>query len=143
MRMSRKRKSCLKTIDEGIQSLVDGDPRIVIAYLFGSRATSEGDSVSNADWDFAFLLEPDIEEVDRELFKYRLQAALSSQLRTDRVDVVLLNASRSIELAHAVVSDGVCFLDRHPDREAFERRIRHEYQDHCSALERNGFASPK
>ena len=70
---------------------------------------------------------------------FELQAKLSSFLKTDAVDFVVMNGIKSIELAHAIIADGECLVDRHFDRDSFERHIQHEYQDHKMALHRNGF----
>lgn len=121
-----------------IITFIESYPEVEIFYLFGSRV-SETAVPPGADWDFACLFDRGLSIVDAQFLGFELQAKLSSLLKTDAVDFVVLNGIRSIELAHAVVTDGVCLIDRHFDRDTFERHIRHEYEDHKMALRRNGF----
>jgi len=69
---------------------------------------------------------------------FQVVADLSSLFGDDRVDVVVLNATDNTELRHAVIADGKVIFDRGDDLEAFERQIRHEYEDHRATLHRLG-----
>lgn len=123
---------------ENIINLIESYSKVELFYLFGSRAT-EKEVPPGADWDFACPFSRDLSLVDAQFLGFEIQAKLSGLLKTDAVDLVVLNGIRSVELAHAIVSDGERLIDRHIDSDRFERHIRHEYEDHKSALRRNGF----
>ena len=80
-----------------IQGVVGDFPEIHLVYLFGSQATGTADERS--DVDLAILCE---RENDQEI-RARFQHAVCLALRTDRVDVVLLNRA-PIELAYNVIA---------------------------------------
>ena len=87
------------------------DPRIAAAYLFGSRAT--GDAGAESDTDLAILISPgDAEHFSLE-DELRIEAELSLVLRTDKVDVVLLNRS-ALPLAFKVIAEGKLLYEVEP-----------------------------
>ena len=126
------------TIYQKIIDIIEPCQKVQLFYLFGSRA-AKAEVSPGADWDFACYFDKELSVVEAQFLGFELQAKLSSFLKTDAVDFVVMNGIKSIELAHAIIADGECLVDRHFDRDSFERHIQHEYQDHKMALHRNGF----
>lgn len=111
-------------------------PTVRRVYVFGSVA--EGNVGPASDVDFGVVCAPGADRLTYINLGFDLTARLSSLLSSDAVDVVVLNAAESSELRHAVIEDGAIIFDRGDDLEAFERQIRHEYQDHRDTLARLG-----
>lgn len=118
-----------------LEPIVGAFPEVKLAYLFGSRA--RGDAGPLADYDFAvYLDEPDA--VKRFDLKLRLMGVLTRKLKTDRVDVCVLNDIRAPELKYEVLRDGILFLEREPFKVLVEPRILNEYFDFHYSLVKNG-----
>ncbi len=99
-------------------------PKLVAAYLFGSRA--RGDARASSDVDVAILLGE--APVSFESWPFELAGELEQELGL-RVDVVVLNGAPS-DLVHRVLRDGELLVDN--DRSArirFEVRSRNDYFD--------------
>jgi hypothetical protein len=79
------------------------DRRIVAAYLFGSHA--RGSAGPESDVDIALLLRSDIPRARYADLRLRYTCALLKALRTDRVDLLLLNAAGPLA-KHQVYSKG-------------------------------------
>jgi predicted nucleotidyltransferase len=81
-----------------VQDYFAGETEVLLAYLFGSQAT--GKSGPTSDYDFGLLARSP---------SYELQARISHHLaqilKTNRVDVVLLNQT-PLELAYAIITQG-------------------------------------
>ena len=75
-------------------------PRIDLAYIFGSHAASEEGPMS--DFDIAVLYSESRPSPPR----YALAHELKTVLKTDRVDLVVLNKA-PIELRYAVIASGI------------------------------------
>ncbi len=128
---------------EDIVKFLSDFDEIEIIYLFGSRAFSIDSAIkadTSKDWDIGIVTKNTLPESKATWLKLELQPKLCTVLGTDDVDLVVVNHAKSIELARAIIFDGQCLLDRHKDRDSFERRILHEYEDHKAALLRNGFS---
>ncbi len=104
------------------QHLAD-EPAVRFGYLFGSRA--RGDAGPRSDVDVAVSLDPDTDAFD---FRLRLLERLMRLLRTDRVDLVILNTA-PILLRQRVVRDGRVVKDDPVARVRFEARTISEYLD--------------
>lgn len=111
-------------------------PAVRRVYVFGSVA--EGTAGPASDVDFGVVCTPGADRPSYINLGFDLASRLSSLLSSDNIDVVILNASENSELRHAVIEDGAIIFDRGDDLEAFERQIRHEYEDHRDALTRLG-----
>lgn len=84
---------------------------VVAAYLFGSQATGAAGPLS--DVDVAVWLDGTATRSERFTRQLDLIGALGSVLRTDEVQVVILDDATPL-LAHRVLRDGVLLLDRDP-----------------------------
>ncbi|MGA2259925.1 MAG: nucleotidyltransferase domain-containing protein [Acidobacteriota bacterium] len=110
--------------DPRFQSLrpeFEQDDNIIALYLFGSQARGTASRLS----DIGVLFQSRIDA--SRYFPLRLEyiARVMGLLRTERVDVVILN-NASLHLAYEIMSHGTLLLDRDPrQRVAFEAdRIR-------------------
>ena len=91
-----------------IQAVFDGEPRLEIAVLIGSRC--RGTATDNSDWDFAIQWSPELGFEGVLAATERLRAQLAEALGTDvdRIDLIDL---RSARLAiRAVVAEEGCLL---------------------------------
>ena len=92
---------------ERIRATLSPRPEILDAYLFGSQA--RGDAQPHSDIDVAVF----VSEIPDAPFGYEAELAteLMRALRTDRVDVVILNRAGPV-LYHRVLRDGVRVIAR-------------------------------
>lgn len=110
-------------VDKTRQAL-EGNSRILFAYLFGSRA--RGDAVPFSDIDVAVYVEPAADLVSEKL---EALGALMDSLRTDELDLVILNTA-SLPLQARVIRDGIVVVDRIPHRRhCFESLVLRKYFD--------------
>jgi len=106
---------------------------VKLVYLFGSQAGGEVSPLS--DYDFAIYL--DAEDKKRMYdIKLELFVRLSRALKTDRIDIVILNLTELPELKYAIVKHGRLILEVEPYKLIVEPRIMNEYFDFQTGLER-------
>jgi len=98
-------------------------PSVRFAYLFGS--TARGNTGPMSDIDVAVFL---ADEVDSFKEKLLLLERLMSHLKTEAVDLVVLNDA-PITLKHAVIKDGIVVKEDRPTRITFEADTLREYLD--------------
>jgi uncharacterized protein len=101
-------------------------PKIKLVYFFGSRARNESGPLS--DYDFAFYLD---ERDKKEISEIRLGLIdkMSRVLKTDKIDVVMLNTTESPELKYNIIKDGKLIFEKEPFKVLIEPRILNEYFD--------------
>ena len=106
------------------------DPSVQLAYLFGSRA--DGTQGPSSDYDIAVLFS---EKPNSEI-KYKIAHKLGALLKTNRVDLVVLN-SAPIELCYSVIAKGIIVytVDTYV-RVEFEASILSRYGDYLPILRR-------
>lgn len=98
-----------------------------VVYLFGSQA--RGTVANSSDIDIGVLLNEDF--VKESVYGYRadLTAELISLLRTDKVDLVVLNHAPPL-LAHRVLRDGIVLHCKdESERIAFEVKMLNRFLD--------------
>lgn len=118
----------MKQLDE-ITSVLTADPAIEFAYLFGSRA-QEGRSGPASDWDIAVYLKEDQLQENPVWQKFGIEDRLSAVLRTDAVEVVILNRLDDPLLGFEIISRGVLLSCKNDDaRIIFEVETLRRYQD--------------
>ena len=110
---------------ERLRELLERQPAIACAYLFGSVA--RGAASSTSDIDLAVLLEqPTADTLRGPLARLRLD--LEDALGRP-VDLMTMETAPP-DLIHRVLRDGVLLVDRNPNhRIAFEVRARNDYFD--------------
>lgn len=114
-----------------LKSIFKSYPSIKLAYFFGSKATGKSGPLS--DYDFAIYLNGKNNKRMFEL-KIMLMDKLSRFLKTDKVDVVILNLSESPELNYQIIKDGRLIFERPPFKVVVEPAILNKYFDFHSLL---------
>ena len=117
-----------------LNSIFNQYPEIGLVYLFGSRA--RGDIGPLSDYDFAVYLENADKKRMFEI-KFSLQAKLSRSLKTDNVDVVLLNIAGSPELKYNIIKEGKIIFEKKESRITVEPKILNEYFDFHAILSKH------
>lgn len=98
---------------------------IEFAYLFGSHARNAAFPFS--DLDIAVYLHPSDISLNREL---ELHSFLSRELKSDSIDIVILNSAKNNILLEDIVRHGKVVYDGNKDlRESFELKVLHEAMD--------------
>ncbi|MFW6111108.1 MAG: type VII toxin-antitoxin system MntA family adenylyltransferase antitoxin [Thermoproteota archaeon] len=112
---------------EGVKAFLERQEHVMVAYLFGSRV--KGGVGVLSDIDIAVLLDGKLDK--QEIFDLRLKLinCLSSILKTDNIDVVVMNIA-PLSLNYNIISEGK-ILHSKDDRERvrFETRILSRYLD--------------
>jgi predicted nucleotidyltransferase len=109
-----------------LRSLFRKHRAIQLVYLFGSRAT--GKSGPGSDYDFAVYVNP-LKLTDSFDLLLSLMGQIPLILKTDKVDVVVLNDLDSILLKHNIVQDGEVLYEIPNVRLTVELAIIGEYRD--------------
>jgi len=109
-----------------IKKIFASEPSVKLAYLFGSRAKGKTGPLS--DYDFAVYLE---EKDATRAFNTRLKlmGKLSQYLKTDAVDLVVLNTTESPDLKYEIIKDGQIIFEKEPYKVLVEPKILTEYFD--------------
>ncbi|MBA3421620.1 MAG: nucleotidyltransferase domain-containing protein [Thermoleophilaceae bacterium] len=109
---------------------------VVAAYLFGSQARGEAGPLS--DVDLAVWLDPSLERERRWRRQLELIGLGTSTLRTNEVQVIVLNDAPPL-LAHRVLRDGIVLADSDPfQRVRFETGAIIRYLDTIPLREEMG-----
>lgn len=118
---------------EKIKEIFERYPEVKLAYFFGSRAKEKAGPLS--DYDFAVYFE---ERDKKKMFdaKFKLHDELSRFLKTDKVDIIILNITESPELKYSIIKEGKLILAREPYKVLIEPRILNEYFDFRLMLSR-------
>lgn len=118
-----------------IVHILSSEPKVKLAYLFGSRA--RGTTGPMSDYDFAVYID---EPRDRKRFEIKLDITtkLSRFLKTDDVDVVSISDAKSPELKYAIIKEGKLLYEKEPFKVIVEPRIMSEYFDFRDSLQKYG-----
>jgi len=118
-----------------LEKIFDLFPQVKLVYFFGSRATDKAGPLS--DYDFAVFL-------DEKDFKKRFDIRLglldkfSHELKTDNIDLLVLNDIQSPELKYSIISSGKLIYEIEPYKILLEPMIFSEYFDFTDSLQRYG-----
>ncbi len=124
--MMRSEKS-VALMDEKIRGILREKKAIGFAYLFGSYST--GTTHRDSDVDIAVHLTEREKLKDSLRWRLRLMAEISSELRMNDVDVVVLNEAPLV-LRYEIVSSGKIIVNTVPGSELeFRLRTMKEYFD--------------
>ena len=120
---------------EKLREVFQSCPQIKLVYLFGSQARGETGPLS--DYDFAVYFD---EKDPKKMFdiKLELMGQLSTILRTDGIDIAILNLSEMPEFKFNVIKEGELIYEEEPFRVIVEPRILNEYFDFKILLSRYG-----
>jgi len=122
-----------KTIQQ-IKKIISSFKQVKLAYIFGSQATGKAGPLS--DYDFAVYLD---ERDKAKMFDIRLKlmTQLGLLLKTDEVDVVVLNTADSPDLKFDAIKNGKILLEKEPYKLLIEPQISNEYFDFNFGLFKN------
>jgi len=114
-----------------LKSFFQSNSQIKLVYLFGSQVSQKTGPLS--DYDFAFYID---EKDKKKLFdlKLNLISKLSQLLKSDKIDVVILNMVESPELKYNIIKDGKLIFEREPYRILIEPQILNSYFDFHNLL---------
>jgi predicted nucleotidyltransferase len=109
-----------------IIELLNKQPHILFAYLFGSKA--KGYANERSDWDVAIYTKESIKK--NGLWPaFELEAQLSRAVKAT-VQVTILNTPLPPVFAFEILKDGILLIDRGPNlRMNFENKILRHYYD--------------
>ncbi len=101
-------------------------PEIKLVYFFGSKANGREGPLS--DYDFAFYLD---EKDQKKMFELKLilMDKISRQLKTDKVDIVIINSTENTELKYRIIKEGKLIFEKKPFKVIAEPKILNEYFD--------------
>jgi predicted nucleotidyltransferase len=110
-------------------------PEIKLVYFFGSRAKRSYGPLS--DHDFAVYFGR-ITAARMFSIKLDLISQISRILKSDEVDIVILNLTKSPELKYAILKEGILILEKEPFKVMVEPKILNEYFDFHKTLSKYG-----
>lgn len=111
-----------------IINILNKDKLISFAYLFGSRAMQKASERS--DWDIAVYIKDEYLEENPIWQKFKIEDKLSSALKTDAVEVVILNYMDNPLLGYEIINRGSLIVDKDTQtRIKFEADTLGRYQD--------------
>lgn len=109
---------------EKLVKFFEKEDKVKLAYLFGS--TSRGDKGKLGDFDLGVLVRS-LKGYDRFRFQLKLLNDLVSILKTDKVDLVIMNDA-PLSLNYNIIKDGILLKDDE-ERINFEKGIISKYLD--------------
>jgi predicted nucleotidyltransferase len=131
--MKNRELSKLKKIFEKIRE-------VKLVYYFGSRA--EGKAGPLSDYDFAVYVQTGRKKAVFDI-RLRLMGEISRLLKTDGVDVVMINDLENSEMKYLIITGGKLIFEREPYKVLVEPRILHEYFDFREMLLRYNLTSAR
>ncbi len=117
---------------KGLEKLFQSYPEVKLVYLFGSQAGGHTGPLS--DYDFALYLDPEMAEPEMFDLKFIIQDKLSRKLKTDKVDLIILNLTQSPELKYNIIKEGRLIFQTEPYRVIVEPKILNIYFDFIYSL---------
>lgn len=108
-------------------------PQIKLVYLFGSRASGNEGPLS--DYDFAVYMEEKNKQ-KRSNIRLRLMVVLNKLLKSNTVDIVILNDTAGPELKYNIIKEGILIYNKSPFKVLIEPRIMNEYFDFHLSLQK-------
>jgi len=110
-----------------LRQLFSKYPEIKLVYFFGSKAKNKGSGLS--DYDFAVYFDKKTNVVRTKEIFLSLIAEISSILKSDNIDLVILNQPISPVLKFNIIKDGKLIYEQPPYRLLVEPFIYSEYFD--------------
>ena len=116
---------------KNLNSIFKLHPKIKLVYFFGSKAKRKAGPLS--DYDFAFYVE---EKDKKRIFELQLKLIkdLTQFLKTDKVDILMLNLIEGPELKYNIINEGKLIYEKEPYKVLIEPRILNEYFDFRMSL---------
>ena len=104
---------------------------IKLVYFFGSKAICKESYMS--DYDFAIYFDTKDKKRIYEI-KFELFDKISRLLKTDKIDIVILNLAESPELKYNIIKEGKLIFETEPFKIIVEPQILNEYFDFHNLL---------
>lgn len=109
---------------------------VSFAYLFGSRAQEKAGNMS--DWDIAVYVADARLERNPVWQKIKIEDELSLALKTDKIQVVILNAIDAPLFSFTIISKSILLTDKNRElREIFECNTLRRFHDWQYYLDRH------
>lgn len=121
-------------MQELARKLAEKFPSIKLVYLFGSRG--RGDFGPLSDYDFAIHLE-EKDKGRRTELQLEILNELTSALKTDAVDIVILNDLDMPEMKYDIIAEGKLLYEEESFSLLVEPTILNEYFDFRESLRMN------
>ena len=130
----------LEQLEQKLRDFFSGVESVKLAYLFGSTVRGEANCLS--DIDIAVLFDDTF--LQKEAFDPQLEliSELTDLLKTNNVDLVVLNGSPLL-LTYNIIRDGIILKSDEPLRVKFETKIMSRYLDERYHIERHAKESLK
>ncbi|OIP22670.1 nucleotidyltransferase [bacterium CG_4_10_14_0_2_um_filter_33_32] len=119
---------------EKIKEIFSQYPQVKLVYLFGSQARKNIGPLS--DYDFAMYLD-EKNSIKMYDLQYIILAKLSRLLKTDQIDIVILNLTNKPALKYNIITEGILILEKEYFKTLIEPRILNEYFDFRDSLIRH------
>lgn len=113
---------------------------IKLVYLFGSRARGEESILS--DFDFAIFLNTK-DKTRMYKIKIDLMNLIWKELKTDNVDIVILNITDNPVLKYMIITEGHLIYEKEPYKIIIEPKILNEYFDFQLTLSKHHLTKSK
>jgi predicted nucleotidyltransferase len=114
-----------------LNSIFKSYSEVKLVYLFGSRAACKASPLS--DYDFAVYLDTKDRKRMYEI-RFELFDKISRLLKTNKVDIVILNLTEAPELKYLIICEGRLIFEREPFKVIVEPNILNEYFDFQAGL---------
>lgn len=124
----------IATIAKKLTPVFRAEPSVLSAWVFGSRVT--GRARKDSDTDVAVLLDSKLDANARFDLRLRLMGAVSKKLKTNALDLVVVNDLQAILFRYVIISEGQCIYgEKNGDRVDYECKTMSEYFDFAPFLE--------
>ncbi|WP_410508057.1 nucleotidyltransferase domain-containing protein [Methanosarcina hadiensis] len=127
-------------LEQKLKEFFSGFENVTLAYLFGSTVRGESNCLS--DIDIAVLLDDTLLQNESFDLQLELISELTGFLKTNNVDLVVLNDSPLL-LTYNIIRDGIILKSDEPLRVKFETKIMSRYLDERYHIERHAKESLK
>lgn len=119
---------------DNLRGIFELYPEIKLVYFFGSMAKKTAGPLS--DYDFAFYIG---EKDKKKVFdlKFKLMDKITRELKTDKVDIVILDITEEPEIKYDIIKEGKLIYEKEPYKLLIEPKILNEYFDFISILKRH------
>ncbi|MEK6737074.1 MAG: nucleotidyltransferase domain-containing protein [Planctomycetota bacterium] len=119
-----------------IRTILSQNQWVSFAYLFGSRA--QGKAGSRSDWDIAVYITGAELERNPVWQKIKIEDEISLALKTDNIQVVILNGLDAPLFAFNIISKGIVLADKNQEsRVTFECNTLRRFHDWQYYLDRH------
>ena len=109
------------------------EKKVVLAYFFGSHQNGQSGPLS--DYDLAIYLQ-EKDKNQRYRIKFQLEGKLSKALKTDKIDLVVMNDTDNPELSFNILKNGELIYQQEPYKIIVEPKILNRYFDFIGQLRR-------